>query len=69
MDILFDPSIHTAEFVKEIHDAGYEFHVWTIDDPELAKKAFSVGADSVTTNRAKFIRDTCAATARVTAGP
>ena len=58
VDILFDPAVHTAEFVKEVHDAGYEFHVWTIDDPEKAKKAFAVGVDSVTTNRAKFIRDT-----------
>lgn len=47
-----------AEYVKKIHDAGFEFHAYTIDDPETAKHLFSIGIDSVTTNVPVLIRDT-----------
>ena len=57
VDIHFDPAIHDAAFVKKVHDAGFSFHVWTIDDLETAKKAFAVGADTLTTNCAKKILD------------
>ena len=57
VDILFDPKVHDAAFVKTIKDAGYSFHVWTVDDLETAKKAFAVGADTLTTNCAKKILD------------
>ena len=55
VDIYFAPEVHDAAFVKKIHDAGFGFHVWTIDDLEKAKKAFAVGADTLTTNCAKKI--------------
>jgi glycerophosphoryl diester phosphodiesterase len=42
-----------AAFVKTVKDAGFSFHVWTIDDLETAKTAFAVGAETLTTNRAK----------------
>lgn len=57
LDIQFDPALHDAAFVKRFHDAGYSFHVWTVDDLSLAKKAFAAGADTLTTNCAKKIRD------------
>ena len=57
VDIQFDPALHDAAFVKTVKDAGFSFHVWTIDSLELAKKAFAVGADTLTTNCAKKILD------------
>ena len=57
IDIQFAPAVHDAAFVKGIKDAGFEFHVWTVDDPQTARQAFAVGADSLTTNRAKYILD------------
>ena len=53
IDIHFDPAIITADFAKKIIDAGYEFHVWTVDKLDLSLKAFAVGAQTVTTNCAK----------------
>ena len=57
IDIKFAPEVHDAAFVKAVKDAGYSFHVWTIDDLEKAKKAFAVGADTLTTNCAKKLMD------------
>ena len=34
-------------------DAGYEFHVWTVDKLNESLKAFERGAQTVTTNCAK----------------
>ena len=45
-----------AGFVREIHDAGFEFHVWTIDEPEKADKFKALGVDSITSNRAGFLK-------------
>ena len=53
VDIRFDPSIIDAEYVNKVKAAGFSFHVWTVDDIETAKAAFAVGADTLTTNRAK----------------
>lgn len=60
VDISFDPRVIDAAYVKKIKDAGFSFHVWTIDRPEVAQQAFAVGADTLTTNRAKFILDSLA---------
>jgi len=40
-----------ADFVRKFHDAGLEFHVWTVDDLDEALKMSSYGVDSITTNR------------------
>ncbi|MFA6104927.1 MAG: glycerophosphodiester phosphodiesterase [Victivallaceae bacterium] len=45
-----------AGFVRKIHDAGFEFHVWTIDEPEKAAKFKKFGVDSITSNRAGFLK-------------
>jgi glycerophosphoryl diester phosphodiesterase len=50
VDIGFRPEVITKEFVKEIRDAGFELHVWTINKYELAKIAFENGAQTVTTD-------------------
>ena len=57
VDIHFDPSVVDEAYVKTVKDAGFEFHVWTVDDLEKARKAFAVGADTLTTNCAKDILD------------
>ena len=57
LDVGFHPQYHDAAFVKRIKDAGFSFHVWTVDDLGTAKKAFAVGADTLTTNCAKKILD------------
>lgn len=44
-------------YVKAVHDAGFEFHVWTINDEALAARYCSFGIDSITTNRPKAIRE------------
>ena len=57
VDVCYDGKIHDAEFIRKVHDAGYSFHVWTVDDPKKAREAFSRGVDTLTTNRAQFILD------------
>ena len=39
------------EFVATIRRAGFEFHVWTVDDPDFAQQLVSWGTQSITTNR------------------
>ena len=58
-----------AELVKKVHDAGFEFHVWTVDDPAKAKRLLACGVNSITTNRPGWLREQAAgeAAAKVTA--
>jgi glycerophosphoryl diester phosphodiesterase len=46
-----------APFIKAAHDAGLELHVWTVDDPAKAEALIAAGVDSVTTNRAAWMRE------------
>ena len=57
VDCFFDPDYVTDDFVKMFADAGLEFHVWTVDDLDLALEAFRRGAKTVTTNCAKQLLD------------
>ncbi len=47
----------TPEYLKPIHDAGFEYHCWTVDKPEVARKFLKLGAHSITTNRPAFLRE------------
>lgn len=47
----------TKKFIHQIQDAGYQYHVWTVDDPNDAKRLVDWGAESVTTNVPAVIRD------------
>ena len=40
----------TADYIKTILDAGYEYHVWTVDDPKEAERFKAWGTLSITTN-------------------
>ncbi len=53
VDCHFNPEIVTADLIKTIRDAGYEFHVWTINSLETSRLAFERGAQTVTTDCAK----------------
>lgn len=44
-------------FVAALREAGYEFHTWTINDGELARRFQQLGVDSITTDRPGFIRN------------
>ena len=55
IDVFFNESIITKEFVDKVKAAGFSVHVWTIDTASVAKEAFARGVDTLTTNRAKFI--------------
>ena len=57
IDICYRSDRHTADFIARVHAAGYSFHVWTVDNPALARKAFAAGVDTLTTNRAKAVLD------------
>lgn len=45
-----------AAFVKQLRDAGLQFHCWTVDEPALARGFAALGVDSITTNEPKAIR-------------
>lgn len=64
VDMGFDPNVVTAEFIKAVKDAGYEFHVWTIDDLAVSRMAFERGAQTVTTNNAKELLEGYRASAK-----
>ena len=53
VDAQYVPEVVTADFIKAVHDAGFGFHVWTVDDLADTVTAFSRGAETVTTNCAK----------------
>lgn len=53
VDCHFSANVITADFIKTIRDAGYEFHAWTIDNLKTSLLAFERGAQTVTTNCAK----------------
>ena len=57
VDIQFKPEVIDKAYVDTVKAAGFSFHVWTVDNLEKAKKAFAVGADTLTTNCAKKILD------------
>ena len=49
-------NITDEAFVKSIMAEGYEYHVWTIDNPETARQFNKLGAKSITTNVPDYIR-------------
>ena len=53
VDCHFDRKIITADIIKKVKDAGYEFHVWTVDKLSDSLLAFERGSQTVTTNCAK----------------
>jgi len=44
-----------AAYVEAVHARGLEFHVWTVDDIEKARRLSGIGVDSITSNRAHYL--------------
>ena len=42
--------------IRGIHQAGYQHHVWTVDQPQTAEKLWEWGTESITTNCPEKIR-------------
>ena len=57
VDCHYDPKVVSVDFIKAIRDAGFEFHVWTVDDLPNVREAFKRGVQTVTTNCAKKLLD------------
>jgi glycerophosphoryl diester phosphodiesterase len=47
----------TRSDVAKIKAAGLELHVWTVDDPAVAKHWIELGVASITTNRPGWLRE------------
>jgi glycerophosphoryl diester phosphodiesterase len=51
------PEHFDAAFVEQLRAAGIdEFHVWTVDDPEVAQFYEQLGVWAITTNRPEWLR-------------
>ncbi len=53
VDVHYEPEIITEDFIRTLREAGFEFHVWTVDRLDLTLQAFARGAQTVTTNCAQ----------------
>ena len=47
-------------YVDKIHAAGYTLDIWTVDDPEKAKRFIDYGVDGITSNGAAKLKNMCA---------
>ena len=45
-----EPTQVDRELVREVRDTGLEFHCWTVNEVELARRFEDLGADSITTD-------------------
>ena len=44
-------------YVEKIHDAGFTIDIWTVDDPEKAKRFIDYGVDGITSNCAAKLKN------------
>ena len=44
-------------YVDKIHAAGYTLDIWTVDDPEKAKRFIDYGVDGITSNCAAKLKN------------
>ena len=46
------------DFIQRLRDAGFkEFHVWTVNDPQVARFYRDLGVASITTDRPGWLRE------------
>ena len=62
LDLSFKGPIDAA-FVKKVKDAGLEMYVWTVDDPEIAKRMIEAGVDGITSNKPAWLKKQVTGTA------
>ena len=46
----------TRDYAAPIKAAGLKLFVWTINDPDVAKKFVELGVDGITTDRAAWLK-------------
>jgi glycerophosphoryl diester phosphodiesterase len=52
------PERVNAAFIQRLRDAGFmEFHVWTVNEPKVARFYRDLGAASITTDRPGWLRE------------
>jgi glycerophosphoryl diester phosphodiesterase len=56
LDVQANRDVVDAAFVRRLREQNYEFHVWTVNDPVDARYFRSLGVDSITTDRPRFLR-------------
>lgn len=56
LDLSFKWPIDQA-FVNQAKAAGLKLSVWTVDDPEIARKLVAAGVRSITTNKPGWLRE------------
>jgi glycerophosphoryl diester phosphodiesterase len=49
------PDLLDKNYISQFISIDYEYHLWTIDDPERAKKFLDLGVNSITTNTPKLL--------------
>ncbi len=55
ISVYWDPTVVTREYIEECNKAGFQVHVWPINDPKQAMEALRRGAASVTTDSAPYL--------------
>jgi glycerophosphoryl diester phosphodiesterase len=56
LDLKAETEVLDAAFAQKIRAARLQFHVWTVDDPAIARKMVQIGVDGITTNRPEWLR-------------
>jgi len=56
LDLSFEWPINRA-FVDQAKAAGLKLSIWTVDDPEIARRLVAAGVDSITTNKPGWLRE------------
>lgn len=57
VDVHAEAGIVDEAFVRAVRQAGLGFHVWTVNEPALARHMIALGADSITTDRPGWLRE------------
>jgi len=47
----------TKDFMKAVQNSKQELYVWTVDDPQEAKRLIELGIKGITTNRPEWLRN------------
>ena len=56
LDIAYDSQL-TKRIVAEIHRLGMGLYVWTVNEPEDARRLVELGVDGITTDRPGWLRE------------
>jgi glycerophosphoryl diester phosphodiesterase len=63
LDLKYDSEI-TPEFMKRMKDAGMELIVWTVNEPDVARRLADLGVAGITTDRPAWLREQMQAAAQ-----